>query len=272
MFTIRDKKLTVFTVFFLIVLSIWWASIFIRGLKEGIENDLFTVIYPLVSIWGGIAGLLISRKWGGWKSILGKAFGAFSLGLLGQAFGQICYSYYIYVLKIEVPYPSVGDFGYFATGIFYAIGSIQLMKATGVKFSIGSYSGRALAIIIPLLWALGSYYFFLKGYMFDWSNPLVIVLDLVSPIIDGIYLSLAILTFLLSRKFLGGLMRLPILLLLLSVIAEAVSDFTFLYQESREIWYVGGVNDYMYLVTYVLMTFTLLQLGRSFKKITEGKI
>lgn len=269
MVSLRGRKLTTFTILFLVVLSLWWFSMSFRGLKEGVENNLFTVIYPWVSLWGGIAGLIISMNWGGVKSVLGKAFGAFSLGLLGQAFGQICYSYYIYILKIEVPYPSIGDIGFFATGIFYAFGSIQLMKATGAKFSIRSYGGKAIAIIIPILWALGSYYFFLRGYSFDWSNPLVVVLDLISPIIDSVYLSLSILTFLLSRKFLGGLIRYPILLLLIAIVAEAVSDFTFLYQESRELWYVGGLNDYMYLVTYALMTLALLQLGKLFNKVTE---
>ena len=268
---LRNKKLLVFTLGFMVVMAIWWATIYLRGLTESIENDAFALIYPLVSLWGGLAGLIMAKQWGGHRSILGRAFGSFALGLLGQAFGQICYQYYIYVFKVEVPYPSIGDFGFFSTGIFYAYGALQLMKATGVRFSLKTYGGRAIAIIIPVLWALSSYYFFLKGYEFDWTQPITIVLDLISPIIDGVYLSLAILTYLLSRKFLGGLMRMPVLVLLFAILSEAISDYTYIYLATykQDALYQASVNDFMYFVTYTLMALSLMLLGRAFTKLTE---
>jgi hypothetical protein len=267
--SLRKRKLFVFTVSFFVILSIWWLAIYFRGLKEGVENNIFTNVYPWVSLWGGIAGLVIARQWGGYKSILGRAFGAFSLGLLGQAFGQVCYAYYIWVLKVDIPYPSIGDIGFFSTGIFYAYGAIQLMRASGVQFSFKTYKGRIVAIIIPVIWALSTYFFFLKGYEFDWKQPLVIILDLVSPIIDGVYLSLAILTYLLSRKILGGIMRAPVLFLLLAIMAQAISDYTFIYQVSRNTIYYAGVNDYMYLVSFTLMALALMYLGISFNRLNE---
>jgi hypothetical protein len=97
-----------------------------------------------------------------------------------------------------------------------------------------------------------------------------VVLDLISPIIDGAYLSLAILAYILSRRWLGGLMKWPMLLLLAAIVSEAITDFTFIYQVSRDQWYIGGINDYMYLVTYTLMTFALLMLGYAFSKLTEN--
>lgn len=266
---LKKKKIVWITVVFFIVLTGWWLTIYFRGLQEGIENNLFTVIYPWVSLWGGIAGLVMAKRWGGYKSIMGRAIGAFSFGLLGQAFGQVAYSYYIFILGVEVPYPSIGDIGYFSTGLFYAYGSSQLMRAAGVKFSLRSYSGKAVAVIIPLLWAFSSYYFFLKGYVVDWHQPVTVILDLVSPVIDGIYLSLAILTYIMSRKLLGGLLKIPVLLLLISLAAEAISDYVFLFRESRGLWYVGGVSDYMYLVTYTIMALTLMILGLVLKNINE---
>ncbi len=266
----KRHKLELIAIVFFVVLSIWWVTIYARGLRDSTENNLFTLTYFWISLLGGVVGLINAKRWGGFKSILGKSFIAFSLGLLGQTFGQICYSFYIYVLQVEVPYPSIGDFGFFATGILYAYGSLQLMRAAGARFSVRSYSGKAVALIIPILWALFSYYFFLNGYEFDWSSPFTIVLDLVSPIIDGVYLSLAILTYLLSKKFLGGIMKKPILLLLVAIVLEAANDYFFIYQTSRETWYVGGINDYFYLLAYTVMTIALMQLGASFKKINEA--
>jgi len=266
---IKKRKLLILSTVFFAVVSVWWFTIYFRGLTEGHENELFTIVYPFISLFGGVVGLFMAKRWGGYKSILGRAIGAFSLGLLGQAFGQASYNFYIVVLGVEVPYPSIGDFGFFSTGIFYAYGLIQLMKAVGAKFSLKSYGGKAIAIVIPVLWAFFSYWFFLRGYVFDWSNPVVVVLDLISPIIDGAYLSLAILAFILSKRWLGGLMKWPMLLLLAAIVSEAITDFTFIYQVSREQWYIGGINDYMYLITYTLMTLALIQLGYAFSKLTD---
>lgn len=266
----KKKKLFVFTLAFFVAFTIWWIAIFLRGITEGLENNLFTSTYGVVALWGGVAGLVMAHKWGGFKSILGKAFGAFSLGLLAQFIGQVFYSYYILVLGVEVPYPSVGDFAFFSTGILYAYGAIQLMRSIGIRIGFKTYQGRIGAIIVPLLWAVSSYFFFLRGYEFDWSSPLVIILDLISPVMDGVYISLIVLAFLVSKNFLGGVMKKPILFLMVAVCTQSVADYTFIYRASRELVCGGGISDYVYLIAYVLMTVSLMYLGFVFKKITEG--
>jgi len=266
----RRHKIATFTTVFCMLMAGWWFSIFIRGLTDSIENEVFTSVYFVVALWGGIAGLVVSKRWGGYKSILGRAIGAFALGLLGQAFGQIVFNFYLIVLKVDTPYPSIADIGFFSTGLFYGYGAIQLMKVAGANFSLRNYKGKAIAIIIPILWAVFSYWFFFRGYQFDWSQPLATILDLISPIIDAAYVSLAILAYLLSRKWLGGFMRWPILFLLVAIISEAVADFHFLYQASRDTWYAAGTNDFLFLITFTLMALALLQLGSSFNKINEG--
>lgn len=267
---LQKRKLAWFTILFFIIMSGWWFTMYFRGLTEGAENDVFANIYCLVALLGGVAGLFVSKRWGGYKSMLGRAVGAFALGLLGQFFGQLVFDYYLFVLHVETPYPSIADIGFFSTGIFYGYGAIQLMKVAGVNFSLRSYSNKALALVFPVLWAIFSYWFFLKGYQFDWSQPIVVVLDLISPVIDAAYLSLAILAYLLSRKWLGGFMKWPILFLLVAIISEAVADFHFIYQASRDTWYAAGTNDYLFLVTFTLMALALMQIGTSFDKINEG--
>jgi hypothetical protein len=266
----KNKKLFLFTIVFFVVITIWWISLFVRGQQSGTENDIFTSVYGAVAFWGGIAGLVIAKKWGGFKSILGKAFGSFALGLLAQFVGQICYSYYIIVLGMEVPYPSIGDFAFFSTGFLYAFGSIQLIRSLGIRPALKTYQGRIGAILIPLLWAFSSYFFFLRGYVFDWSSPVVIILDLASPIIDGVYISLIILVYLLSKKFLGGIMKFPVLFLMVAVFSQAIADYVFIFRASREMVYSGGVSDYIYLLSYTLMTIALMYLGFVFKKLTDG--
>ncbi|HBE90796.1 MAG: hypothetical protein A3E37_02815 [Candidatus Andersenbacteria bacterium RIFCSPHIGHO2_12_FULL_46_9] len=268
--TIQGSWIARFILSVFIVLSLWWVTIYWRDLTSGFENNAFTLIYPWISLIGGVVGLLISNKWGGLKSIIGRSLFVLSLGLLAQTFGQAAYAYYIYVLGIEVPYPSMGDVGYFGSVIFYLYGVLLLARVLRVNFSLRSLVGQAQAIIIPLILLGLSYILFLRGYEFDWSQPLKVFLDLGYPFGQAIYVSIATIAFLASRKALGGMMREPMSFLLVALIVQYFSDFIFLYEASNEQWYVGGVNDYMYFVSYCLMAIGLIQLGVTFKKIDES--
>jgi hypothetical protein len=53
-------------------------------------------------------------------------------------------------------------------------------------------------------------------------------------------------------------MRPKILLILFGLLAQYAADFTFLYQNHHGTWKAGGVNDYMYLISYFIMTIALV--------------
>ena len=84
------------------------------------------------------------------------------------------------------------------------------------------------------------YFLFLQGYEFDWSDPLKVFLDFGYPFGQAIYVSIAILTYLLSRGILGGIMKGKILFILFALCMQFLSDYTFLYQSSKGTWSVGG--------------------------------
>lgn len=251
-------------------MTLWWLAIFFRGLQEGFENNAFTLIYPLMSLIGGIAGLLVANHWGGFKSVLGKTLSFFALGLLAQFLGQAVYAYYIYILGVEVPYPSLGDVGYFGSVIFYILGALYLTKLSGLKFSVKSLKGKLATLFIPLIALVVSYFFFLKDYQYDWGNKLNIFLDFGYPFGQAIYVSIAIVAFLMCRRILGGIMKKPISLLIGALVIQYFCDFMFLYQASRGTWYVGGFNDYLYFVSYCFMTLVLVNMGFVFNKINES--
>ena len=222
-----------------------------------------------MAYWGGFNGLLIAKKWGGVRSLVGRSILAFSLGLLCQGLGQSVYTFYLFHLHIEAPYPSLGDFGYFGTIPFYIYGVILLARISGVKISLKSYGKKIQALLIPLAMILISYFLFLRHYTFNFSVPVKTFLDFGYPLGQSIYVSLAILVFVFSKKILGGIMRLPILLLLIALVFQYLSDYIFLYQFNNEQWYVGGINDFMYLLSYFLMTTSLIYIGHVFSKIQE---
>ncbi len=256
--------------FIFILLTIWWFSIFGRGLIDHPENTYFTLSYPFLSLIGGIAGLYYAEKWGGLKSFLGKSICMFSFGLLAQFYGQAMYAYFIYIKGIEVPYPSFGDVGYFGSVIFYFIAIIYLAKVSGLKFSFKSTSGKLQAFFIPVLLLAATYSFFLRNYQFEWDNKLKIFLDFGYPLGQAGYVSIAILALFMARNILGGIMKSPIWFLIFALVVQYLSDFVFLYQSNYGSWYVGGVNDFLYCFSYFLMTVALINIGNTFKKIQES--
>ncbi len=251
------------------VLTAWWLVLGPFNPIPETENARYVWggIYQILAYWGGINGLIIARKWGGVKSLLGRSILAFSIGLLCQGFGQSVYTFYLFSLQIEAPYPSLGDLGYFGTIPFYIYGAILLSRVSGVKISLRSYFNKIQALVIPILMLLVSYLLFLKNYTFDFTAPLKTFLDFGYPLGQAIYVSIAILAFILSRKVLGGVMRTPISLILFALVVQYLSDYIFLYQFNAEQWYVGGINDFMYLFSYFLMTMSLIEIGVSFDKI-----
>jgi hypothetical protein len=258
----RKKSLSriILTAVFLI-LSGWW--IFLQMLTEPAElsYQIFGGVYGVMAFLGAMYGLNISRSWGGGKSIMGRSLLMFSLGLLAQVFGQISYSYYVYYKHIEIPYPSIGDVGFFGSILLYIYAVVLLGQAAGVRFTAKSFRTKIQATIVPILILIFTYLFFLKGYVFDWSNPLIIFLDFGYPLGAAVYISLALLAFLLSRRILGGVMKYRILFILLALLIQYLSDFAFLYQAYKGAFIAGGVVDYMYLVSYYAMSMGLLNLS-----------
>jgi hypothetical protein len=243
--------------------------------NPGIDDNnirIWAMFYNVIALVGAFSGLYLSKLWGGYRSIIGRASLVFALGLLAQSFGQNVYNYLYFTqgFNIQPPYPGLGDVGFFGSVLFYIYGVILLAKASGVRVSLKSFSSQVIAFIIPLVLLASSYFIFLKDYTFDWSDKLKIFLDFGYPLGQAFYVSIAILTLLLSRNLLGGLMKKPILLFLLALIAQYFSDFTFLYQANQGTFVVGGLVDCMYFVSYFIMTISLIKLGSTFEQIRNS--
>ncbi|MEK7617179.1 MAG: hypothetical protein AAB414_03925 [Patescibacteria group bacterium] len=254
---LKDKLAQISLVLF-VILSLWWAYIFFGGIQGTAQNDLFGFVYGAFSIWGGIIGFGVSSKWGGFKSIIGRAITCLSAGLLLQGFGQYSFWYLNSVAKIEVPYPSIPDIGFFGTIPFYIYAAYLLAKAAGAKVSLKTYRNRLQAIIIPVVMVAVAYFLFLQDYEFDWSAPLTVFLDFGYPMGQAIYVSGAILTYSLSRNLLGGIMKFPILILIFAFIAQFLSDYTYVLM--KESYFPGSYIDYIYLLSYFIMSLGLVQM------------
>jgi hypothetical protein len=224
-------------------------------------------LYQILAIAGGIFGLTIAKHWGGFKSLLGRSISAISIGLLLQAVGQSIATYYVYANAGGL-YPSLADIGFFGSVLMYIYGGITLVSLAG---GLKTAKKKWIIFIVPLVLLTASYFVFLQGYQFDFSNKLKIILDFGYPLGQALYVSMAITALILSRNVLGGIMRLPILVLLAAFIFQYFSDYLFLYQNSHGIYIAGDIVDIMYLISYFIMSMSLINFGVALNEIRKAQ-
>ena len=273
-FFTKIRLLYLISILIFLFFTIWWLYLRKLGIETtGNARQLWGATYQILALYGGIIGIFISKKWGGYKSILGRVILFFSIGLFLQVFGQTYSSYYVFHFNVESPsYPGIGDIGFFGSVIAYIYAVFLLSKLSGIGSSLKKIQNKILLILIPLIILVSSYFFFLKGYEFDWSNKIKVFLDFGYPIGQALYVSVAILTLFLSRKFLGGVMKKPILFLVFALIFQYFADFFFLYEANAGVWYVGNINDYLYVTSYFIMSISLIQIWIAFDKIKNTQI
>lgn len=248
-------------IFCYILLLGFWFWIYTTGNTDAKPSYIFGTIYPLLAISGGVSALIYSQKWGGWKSVMGKGIILLGLGLFGEAFGQFVWSYYNLIVQDVAPYPSIADIGYFSIIPFYAIAMLKFARASGVRFSLKDYLGKIQVVIIPLVMLIISYIFFLRGYNLDLSQPIKTFLDFGYPMGEAIMISIAILTFTLSRKYLGGVMKNKILYIIFAFVIQYITDYTFLYKVNAGTYVNGGVVDLMYATSFAIMAIGIAMIG-----------
>ncbi|HSW85508.1 MAG TPA: hypothetical protein VLF79_02765 [Candidatus Saccharimonadales bacterium] len=255
--------------FLFVGLTLWWIILSIINPSSDYPRLVFAASYGSMALLGGIYGLISAEKWGSFKSAIGRAIVFLACALLFAELGQLVFSYYNIVKKVDIPYPGIADIGFFGNMLFYIIGGFFLTKVLSVK----SYVKKApiklfISILLPLILLSTSYYFFLRGYSVAGTSKLQVFLDFSYPLGDAIYVSIALVTLLSVGKFVGGIMRGPLLLILFALIVQYSADFNFLYQNAHETWTNGGYGDYLYLLAYSVMTFSLIYLSAAFQKIS----
>ncbi len=269
MFTVnKSKTFTQIAVVYLIALISFWSFNKLTNQPPGGSLDLaFGAIYGLMALLGAIYGLITAKQWGGLKSSLGLVTLCLAAGLAFAEFGQLIFSYYNIISKVEIPYPSLADVGFFGNIPLYILACFYLAKTVGVQASMKKIGVKLLALLLPLVLIGAAYKYFLSGYEFADVGKLTVFLDFGYPIGQAVYVSFALFILLATSNRLGGLMRSRILLILFAFFAQFAADFNFLYQTKNETWTNGGYGDVLYLLAYFLMTISLIRLSAPFKTV-----
>lgn len=258
----KSKIFLYTTVVFFLVLTFGWLIINYLSIDtlNTYSKNLFSNVYGIMALWGGILGIIISKEWGGLKSYIGRSIFLISLGLLFQELGQLSYAYYYFFLQLEeIPYPSFGDIFFLSSTPLYAWGAILLVKATWTRDISKNTYNKIIVILIPTLILVISKLLFLPDYEFDWSNPILIFFDIGYPIGQAIYISIALLAYLFSQKYLGGNLKWPILIIIIALVLQYIADYFFTYLFHKEALYPGELSDYTFFLAYFVMTYGLIQ-------------
>lgn len=201
---------------------------------------------------------------------MGRAIIMFSLGLMFQVLGQVVYSYYIFIEHIDIPYPSLGDVGFFGTIFFYIYGIILIAHASGIKFSLSSVGSKIQVVLVPFVILLLSYFLILRDYSVDLSQPLATFLNYAYPLGSVVYISIALLTYSLTRSILGGTMRHKILFIIFAFFAQFIAEYCFIIFQNS--YYPGSVLDYIYAISYTIFGFGIFQLFLPLKGLETKKV
>ena len=262
-----NKKSLVFIRGLIFVLAIGFTGFFVFDLISANPDGNQSVwswadFYQIIALMGSVAGFFIAKKWGGLKSLLGRAVFVISLGLFFQNIGQTIFSIYAILWPSSTFYPSLADIGFFGSVIFYIYGAYLLCKVLGVHIAFRSYKTKILVFLVPTLILAGSYLVFLKDYSADLSNPIKVFLDFGYPLGQALYISIALLAYIVSKNSLGGVMRGALLTLLFALFLQYAADFNFLFQSTQDSWVLAGsYGDFLYLVSYTCMAYALVRFG-----------
>ncbi len=248
---------------FLIVLFIFWSILFGTHTTSGFYNYLYSFLFGLIPLIGGLYAMLRSHVWGGLKSAIGKSVFFIGLGIFFWGCGEAIWSYYNFFMNVPAPYPSFADLGFAPSILFYGIGSFYLSKASGAKFALKNPFAKIFAIVAPILIWVISYYVLVvvarAGVLVPADeSPLKAVLDIVYPFGDFISLTLAVVISGLSFKYLGGQYRMDIFSVLLGLFVMFIADSIFSYTTTVGTYYNANIGDLMLTFGLFFITFGVL--------------
>lgn len=250
------KKSKLILAYYLLVAG-YWLVLYAMGVKFAMPNYIYQFVFGLIPLTGGLLGIKTAKKWGMLKSKVGRAVLFLSLGLITWGVGQMIWSYYTIFSQVETPYPSLADVGYVLSWPLWAIGMVNLSKATGAKFSLRRVKGKLMLLIIPLLASLASYYLLIvvaRDNKIDFtSGTLKLFFDFAYPLGDVVILTLALLIFGLSSEYLGGKFKLPILAIIIGFVLNYFTDFAFSYTTTATTYYNGHWVDLMFPTVMALL-------------------
>jgi hypothetical protein len=256
----RLNPKTSFLLGYLFVMFLFWWGMYSTDLKFMTINKVWGIGINFIPFFGGVFGLFTAKQWGGLKSAVGRWIIYLSVGLLSWSIGNWIWSYYNFFLDSEIPYPSLADAGYLLAVPLWMMGIFYLSKATGVKYGLKKKVGQLYLIIVPVISFVISYYVLVtvaRGGEISTGDEglLKIFFDFAYPISDMVIVTIALLVYGLSFKYLGGMYKWPVVIILAGFVLMFLADFSFSYETTLETYYDGNAINLLFITALFAMGF-----------------
>lgn len=242
--------------YYILLLS-WWGSLSLRGVVDTKENYLFGIALGALTILSGITGLTKSKSWGALSSNIGRFIIFLSCGFIAWGVGTLIIGYFNLALDQVYPYPSIADLAYILSWPLWFIGMLNLSKATGARFRIKSLKGKLFAALIMVVAFVISYYLLFtvaRGGAFEVDGSyLKLFFDFAYPIGDVVIVTSSLLLFGLSMNYLGGMFKIPILLIIIGFVLNYTADIVFTYINTIGTYHVSNWVDMLYATVFLLL-------------------
>jgi hypothetical protein len=247
-----------FIFLFYCLILLWGSSFYFLKIKETEANYWYQFAFGLIPLVGGILGIVKAKAWGFFRSFVGRAIFFLSAGLTSWGIGQMFWSvYYNLILRVEIPYPSLADVGYILAIPLWALGIVNLSKATGARFSVKHLRGQILLLTIPIGAIILSYYLLFVlargGSIPVDGDGVKLFFDFAYPLGDLVILTLSLLVYGLSFTYLGGKYKIPIICIIFGFIIMYLADFSFSFVTTNMTYYNGHWVDILFPTAMVFM-------------------
>lgn len=232
---------------------VWWLLMQYAYHPSNFQRFLFNLMYGNIAVVSFCTAFIVARRWGSWRSLLGKMLIFLGLGLFMEWVGILIWFYYN-LTGANVPYPSFADIGYFGLVPMYITAAICLARTAGLHFALRARQAQLLVLLLPLAALATAFFIFLRKVGYSGSNPLKMFFDIGYPVGEIIPITIALLVLVLSTRMLtGGLMKTRVLWLVFAFFMQFVAEYVFLYQAGAGTYMNANIADMLYATSYLVM-------------------
>lgn len=258
-------------------LTLWWLFMLIFQMKQTPLNTAYGFAFSLVPLIGGVFGLFSLNKQDieNDRHIL-TSIKFISYGLICWGIGQMSWSFINFVLKIEVPYPSLADLGFIFASPFWGYGFYNLLKSKKIKYLNLSLKYQKILSLIIICFGICNFITLIaltNGKIIATSAPAQLILNFYYTIIDLIIFFTITMNIKEFIHLIKGAYRWPIMILFVAFIIHFIGDNAFAYSTTMGTFYNGSWIDYMFTLSLFLISISVNGFGYlTSKKLYSGYV
>ena len=219
-----------------------------QGFYQGYIGDFTNAATPVFAGAATVAAFFSSRKYGMTaKDGFGRAWLMFFVGVASWFAAESAWSFYVFFMNVEVPYPSAADvffiigYPFFGGGLLYYIKVFRdVLKRPNIVVTVAVTALAAAVVGVVLI----------QPVLVSTEAPLPKTFDVLYPVLDVVLFAGAVLGLSIFRR--GKLGR-SWILLNLAIIFDAVADVVFGYLSAQGTYAYGSAADLGYLWSYLLL-------------------